>query len=293
MKFLVFGSLNIDHVYKVKHLVQEGETVSSVDYDVLPGGKGLNQAIALSRAGQETWFAGAVGKDGAFLLDLLDKDGIHTGYIRELSGANGHAVIQVDEKGRNAIIVCGGVNQLITPEIIEETLSHFGRGDWLLMQNEISCGKYLLEKAAEKGMLVAFNPSPVTEEILSWPLEKAAWLIINETEGHVLSGETEEGRIIDKLLERYPSCHIILTRGEKGAEYADSKVRLSQKAIPVKAIDTTAAGDTFTGYFLSAVAKGLPTEHALFNAAAAASVAVSKPGAMPSIPRWEEVRGIG
>ena len=290
MKFLVFGSLNIDHVYKVRHLVREGETVSSLTYDTLPGGKGLNQAVALSRAGQEVWFAGAVGKDGEPLIHLLRGEGVHTELIRHLPCANGHAIIQVDEEGRNSIIVCGGANQGITPEIIDETLAPFGAGDWLLMQNEISCGADLLQKAAEKGMTVAVNPSPITEDLLTWPLEKATYLIVNETEGRLLSGETDEDKIPGALLNRYPSCRVLLTLGEKGAVYADKTARLFQQALPVKAVDTTAAGDTFTGYFLCSLAKGQSAAQALFSAAAASSIAVGRPGATPSIPKREEVK---
>ena len=290
MRFLVFGSLNIDHVYEMPHLVREGETVAARGHKALAGGKGLNQAIALSRAGASVHFAGAVGEDGAFLKRMLEDGGVDAQNVRTLACPSGHAVIQVDECGRNAIIIYGGANREITPEMIDETLFSYGEGDWLLMQNEISCGEYLLKRAAERGLRVVLNPSPISRDMLSWPIEQADMLIFNEIEGCELTGRTEPDEILDALLARCPKSRLVLTLGENGAICADGERRLRQSAFPVKAVDTTAAGDTFTGYFLAAIAQEVSPAEAMKPACAAAAIAVSRPGATPSIPMAEEVK---
>ena len=288
MKFLVFGSLNIDHVYRLKQLVREGETVQASSHEALAGGKGLNQAVALSRAGQRVCFAGALGPDGDFLKRQLEEAGIDTKHLITVSDSTGHAVIQVDDAGRNSIIVFGGANHAVTPAMIEKTLSDFDPGDWLLMQNEISGGRTLLESAAKKGMRVAFNPSPDPAGARAWPLERAELLIFNELEGEELSGESEPEKMLDRLLDRCPKSRLVLTLGEKGSVFVDASRRLYQSAFPVRAVDTTAAGDTFTGFLLAALAKGESAAKALRTASAAAALAVSRPGATPSIPTADE-----
>ncbi|MBO4298565.1 MAG: ribokinase [Clostridia bacterium] len=290
MKTLVFGSVNIDHVYRLSHLVREGETISSDEYRKNEGGKGTNQAVALAKAGLEVWFAGAIGKDGQFMKDYLTSFGVNTDDLRTLDAPTGHAIIQVDEEGRNSIILYGGANRMITPEMIGETLSHFAAGDYVLLQNEISGGEEIIRQAAGRGMHVALNPSPVSEELLSWPLELVEWLILNEIEGADITGLTDTEAMLDELLRRYPNCRVVLTLGEMGSVYADGQRRVRQGIMPVDAVDTTAAGDTFTGYFLQTVLAGGSVENALRTAAQAASIAVSRPGAGRSIPLKDEVR---
>ena len=289
MRFLVFGSANIDHVYHLPRHVRPGETLASDQYQRNEGGKGLNQAIALAKAGQETYFAGAIGEDGIFLRDYLRDHHVHTEYLHILPVPTGHALIQVDERGENAIVLFGGANQQISPDMIEETLSQFEAGDYLLMQNEVSGGERLIRAAFRRGMRVILNPSPMSAEIKAWPLEQVDWLILNEIEGGDLTGQAEPDAMLDALLSRCPDCHIVLTLGEKGSIYADKTRRVFQERIPCRAVDTTAAGDTFTGYFFQAVAAGETVEQALAIAARAAAIAVSRPGASRSIPWREEV----
>ena len=182
MKVLVFGSLNIDHVYQLPHLVREGETISSTRYDRNAGGKGLNQAIALAKAGLEVSFAGAIGADGVFLTDMLKRHGVNTQLVYTLDVPTGHAIIQVDAHARNSIFLYGGANQAITVEMIEEALSHFSAGDLVLVQNEISHCDEIIRLAARRGMRVVLNPSPFTSELLTWPLEKVDTFLLNEVE---------------------------------------------------------------------------------------------------------------
>ena len=289
MKLLDFGSLNIDHVYRLERMVREGETIAAEEYQKNAGGKGLNQAIALRKAGAEVYMAGAVGQDGGFLLQFLAEQGVDTRHVRTLDAPTGHALIQVDGEGRNCIIVYGGANRLITPEMADSILDSFAPGDYVLLQNEISPLGHILRSAHERGLRIIINPSPITQELLEAPLHLADWLILNETEGHELSGQTQADAILDALIKRYPGCRFVLTLGEAGSIYADSARRVKQPAFTVPAVDTTAAGDTFTGYFLESVMRGETVERALLRAAKASSITVSRPGAGQSIPCSDEV----
>lgn len=289
MKLLDFGSLNIDHVYRLERMVREGETIAAGEYQKNAGGKGLNQAIALRKAGAEVFMAGAVGQEGGFLLQFLAEQGVDTRHVRTLDAPTGHALIQVDGEGRNCIIVYGGANRLITPEMADSILDSFAPGDYVLLQNEISPLGHILRSAHERGLRIIINPSPITQDLLEAPLHLADWLILNETEGHELSGQTQADAILDALIKRYPGCRFVLTLGEAGSIYADSARRVKQPAFTVPAVDTTAAGDTFTGYFLESVMKGETVERALLRASKASSITVSRPGAGQSIPCSDEV----
>lgn len=291
MKLLVFGSLNIDHTYRLPHLVRPGETIASSHYRRSEGGKGFNQAAALALAGQEVFFAGAMGPDGLFLKEYLQSLQVRTDFLRTLDAPTGHAIIQVDEAGQNAILLFGGANALITREMIDDVLTHFAPGDWLLMQNEISGGDHLIRAAHARGMHVVLNPSPMSPELLSWPLDQVEWLLLNEVEGGDITGRHDPDAILDGLLRRFPDCRIVLTLGADGSVYADARQRIRQAAIPANAIDTTAAGDAFTGYLLRALLRGDAVGDALRLASHAAAIAVSRPGASRSIPRLAEVEG--
>ena len=290
MKALVFGSLNIDRTYRVAHLMRPGETISARSMELFCGGKGFNQAVALRRAGVETAFSGAVGQDGGMLLEALDRNGIDRENVLCLTQSTGHAVIEVDDQGQNSILILAGANGLITPERIREVLSRCSRGDLLVAQNEISNVDFLLKEAAARGMTIAFNPSPYNEKIAACDLQTVDYLLINETEGRELTGEEAPDRILDTLCGRYPRMNVALTLGEQGSVYRDRQGATVRAGVyPVQAVDTTAAGDTFTGFFLEAVCRGVPAQSALKRAAVAAGIAVSRKGAEPSIPTAREV----
>lgn len=288
MKMLVFGSLNIDHSYRVSHMVREGETLSSTSYQRNAGGKGLNQAIALVRAGQPVSMAGAIGADGLFLKEYLDAFGVDTRLIRITDDATGHAIIQLDEDSQNAIMLYGGANQQMTVESICEALSCFGEGDYILLQNEINLMGEIVRRAREKEMKVILNPSPMSDSLLPL-MHQVDWLILNEVEGEAVTGKTEPDTILDILLEHYSECRIVLTLGVNGSMYADKTQRIFQPAVKVKAVDTTAAGDTFTGFFFQSMLEGKEISYALKLAANASAIAVTRPGAGGSIPSREEV----
>ena len=296
MKVLNFGSLNIDYVYCLDHFVQKGETISSQSMHTFSGGKGLNQSIAMGRAGITTYHAGAVGKDGDFLIELLQEAGVHTELIRELSQVRtGNAIIQKDKNGENCIILYGGANQEITKEQVDETLKCFEPGDYLVLQNEINEGSYIMEQAHKKGMVIVLNPSPMDDRVLEMPLEYVNYFILNEVEaGQILndsaSGEVQGEALAKRLREKFPGAKIVLTLGEKGSVFVDDKTVIQQQAYRVETVDTTAAGDTFTGYFIAGLIQGLGVEGAMDQGAKASAIAVSSLGAAPSIPMLEQVK---
>ena len=289
MKILCFGSMNLDYVYSVDHIVGLGETESTTSVSLNCGGKGLNQAVALARAGAPVWLAGLVGKDGKSLVDKCIENKIYIDYIRMSDERSGHTIIQVDRNGNNSILLFGGANRCMTKEYIDEVLEGFGRGDILLLQNEINLLNVIMEKAYEKGMQIVLNPSPFDDNLKECDLTKVSMFLLNEIEGEQMTGEKDPDKILEVLGEKYASAKVILTLGEEGSIYKDGDTKLTQKAYTVKAVDTTAAGDTFTGYYLYSVVKGMKPEEGLKLASKASAMTVTRHGAMDSIPTMDEV----
>lgn len=286
-RLLCFGSLNIDYTYAVKNFVLAGETIKSSGLQRNIGGKGLNQSVAFAKAGGKVFHAGKIGQDGLFLKSYLDENGVDTEFLNIGDTPTGHAIIQVDEKGGNCIIIHGGSNAEITDEYVNRVLSHFGSDDVLLIQNEINNLSYIVTKAKEKGMMIVLNPSPV--EGLDLPFEMVDYFILNEHEAEALFGESETEKAIEKMRSCYPDAKFVLTLGAEGSVYIDSEQIIRTEAMRVKAVDTTAAGDTFTGYFLNAVMNGKCPEDAMKLASKAAGITVSRNGAAESIPKFDEL----
>jgi ribokinase len=290
MKILNFGSLNIDHVFNVEQIAAPGQTIDSYHTKSYPGGKGLNQTLALARAGAEVWHAGMIGEDGLWLRTLLEKDGVDCSYLKTVPVNTGTAFIQVDACGQNCIVLDGGANRANTIAFCDEALSFFGKKDILLLQNEINHIDYIIDKAYEKQMYLVLNPSPMNEHILKCALNKVSLFIMNEDEGQQITGKKSAEDILKAMRELYPEAEEVLTLGSRGAVYQKGDYRITQKAYPVEAVDTTAAGDTFTGYFLAALAAGREISDCLKLASKAASLAVTKSGASDSIPYQKDVR---
>lgn len=289
MKALTIGSMNIDHVYSVNHIVQPGETLTTSDMNIFLGGKGINQSMALAKAGADVYHSGMIGEDGEMFLDACKEYGVNSDYIKKIDEKTGHTIIQVDENAQNCILLYGGANQCLTKEFVDDVLSHFEKGDILLLQNEVNMLPYIIDKAYEKGMKIALNPSPYDEKLSACDLKKISVFLLNEIEGGQVTGLSDPEEILDKLLELYPGAQIVLTLGKDGAVYADKNNRYSQPIFKVKAVDTTAAGDTFTGYFLAGLMNGMEIPDILKMSAKASSIAVTRPGAVGSIPYRDEV----
>lgn len=289
MKILNFGSLNADYVYEVPHIVRPGETLSAKSRNTYPGGKGLNSTVALAKAGADVYFAGTIGEDGDFLLDTAKEAGADCSLITKVDGPSGHTVIQVDDAAENCILVFPGSNRRNTEVQIDDALSHFSEGDILILQNEVNNLPYLMEKAKARGMTVVLNPSPCDEVIETLPLETVDYLVVNQAEASTLAHiEGELETVLGRLHEMYPQAKFVVTLGGEGALYYDGDKTIRQPSFPADAVDTTGAGDTFLGNFVTGLSEGMDAAECLKLAAAAASIAVSRKGAAISIPSRKE-----
>lgn len=292
MRFLNYGSVNIDLVFTVDHIVKGGETLQSTSLTRSAGGKGANQSAALAKAGSSVFHAGKVGFDGAFLLELLSSYGVDVSNIQSYEGATGQALIQLDSNKQNAIILYSGGNGAITTEEIDRTLEQFNSGDMLVLQNEIVHTEYLIRKAKQRGLKVCMNTAPFDPSLLSLPLDLVDILVANEIEGAGLAGmemTADYKTILERLVTRYPNSEILLTIGKQGCWYAFKDLRIHHGIYETQVVDTTAAGDTFIGFYLASIARGYSIRQALQYASKAAGLAVSRPGAMASIPLAFEV----
>ena len=284
MKILNFGSCNIDYVYNVSEFVKAGETISALSTSEHPGGKGLNQAVAAARAGGNVFFAGNIGADGIFLKELLENSGVNTKYLKINRARTGNAIIQIDENGENCIIVSAGANALLNEAYIKSVTADFARGDICMLQNETPCTDFIIKHAKACGMTVIWNPSPMNEKITDSAIGMCDYIIANKTEGKALTGKEEPDDILKALFKKYPHTKTVLTLGKNGSIYSDGTDTVKQPSFKADPVDTTGAGDTFTGYFTAMISKGKTATEALKTASAAAAIATEKQGAASSIP---------
>ncbi|KAI8620622.1 Ribokinase-like protein [Chytriomyces sp. MP71] len=324
MRILCFGSLNIDDVFSVDAIVKVGETIACSAYSVFPGGKGANQSVALARAatGVPVHHSGCVGADGRWLVDLLLANGVDTALVRVLeTTATGRAVIQRDKDGDNAIVIVKGANGAVPPDHVDSSLAQFGERDWLLVQNEVNSLDLILAIAKkDRGMKVLFNPAPCPSEILALPLHLVDILILNEGEAQTLYSalaakqntslaegyDSSTEKTLQSIMRDLPSLEaIVITLGEKGVvalhRYNLEHIIQLPALKDCSVVDTTGAGDTFVGYFLSnfvaksdaqAAEKDKSQDafvSALQIAVVASGIACEREGAIPSIPRASEV----
>jgi ribokinase len=291
-RVLNFGSINIDHVYTVEHFVRPGETLSCQEYRQFAGGKGLNQSIALAQAGARVYHAGRVGANDAWLKTLMEDRGVNTRFVETINGPSGHAIIQVNAAGENAIVIVGGANQLMNESDVQRVVANFGPDDYLLVQNEVNAVPKIIRSAKAKGLTIVFNPAPMNPQVLSYPLQLVDILVVNETEARSLTGEIEPKAIYERFNHRYPHTTIVLTMGHKGAAYFSSQVRFCQPAEKVHVVDSTGAGDTFIGFFLAELIKTNDPKTALAYATRAAALCVTRHGAADSIPSRRELEAV-
>lgn len=290
MKILNFGSVNVDTTYRVPHFVRPGETLSASSVERNVGGKGFNQSVALAKAGCQVYHAGHIGPDGESILDLCRSYGVDTTYLTAVDHPTGNAIIQVDEKGANCILLYGGANQAMEPDFFRQVLSHFQPGDVLVAQNEINCMNELLSLAHQAGLRIAINPAPMNDAIRPESLALASWIILNETEAEGLTGQSGLADQLTALSQRFPDSAFLLTLGVRGAVYQEGGRLYTSGACKVSAVDTTAAGDTFAGFFLAALVQGKTPDTALLEATRASALAVMQKGAAQSVPSLEQVQ---
>ena len=306
------GSLNIDNVFSVPHIVNPGETLSSFNLVCYPGGKGLNQSVALARAGVSTSHIGCVGLDGKDLASLLEAEGVDVSAIAVNDEVTtGRAIIQVEEGGENAIVLASGANGQLGQTELDKLAGRAQTGDVLLLQNETNMTGEFISLAWDMGVNVALNPAPMAPEVADLPLERLRWLIVNEIEavelveclrhrgmqmGDKSSGDLQQRafRALDTLHRLYPQAVIVLTRGKEGAMRIDEAHGFVRSVFPAPApvVDTTAAGDTFIGYWLAGETAGMLPGESLLRACAAGALAVTRKGATSSIPHLSDVEAL-
>ena len=297
MQIFNYGSINIDHIYRVPHLVQPGETLASHDYQQVLGGKGANQSIALAKAGANICHIGRYHSADEVLVQSMTDAGVNTSLLETVSTPSGHAIIQVDDQAENSIILFAGANHSFQATELEGLLQTAQPGDWLLLQNECSCTAEMINAAVEKDLKVAFNPAPMDADIRQLPLDKLSVLFVNQVETlQLLETDITESldtqQLAEQLQEYLPETEVVITLGAKGACHAYQGQTQFAAAWPVDAIDTTGAGDTFIGYYLQAVSQGETVAQALQCGCAASALCVQKAGASSSIPTAEEVKAL-
>jgi ribokinase len=279
----------VDHVYRVTELVAAGETASSLSHDVFPGGKGLNQSLAAAKAGAIVHHLGAIGQDGALLRQVLLDAGVDvTGLVERSDVASGHAVIQVNDRGENAIVIAGGANRTLTDADRSAARDLLSPGDWLLLQNEINDLPLAFELCRDTGARLAFNLAPVDGREAGYDLGCVDLLIVNEIEARAVVPEDvaagDDASVAGWLANRYPDMDVVLTAGSAGLHYARDDSVEHQPAFPVTPLDETAAGDAFIGFLLAGLLAGEEMTAALRLGAAAGAQAVTVAGAASSIP---------
>ena len=232
-KILVFGSLNIDIVYSLDHIVRPGETILSSSIEKNAGGKGLNQACAISKTGLDVYMAGCVGEDGDMLIDTLSSFGVNVDNVKRLDVPTGNAIIERSRDGQNSIILFAGANRAIDETLIDCVLASFSTGDIIVLQNEINGLSEIIKKASEKGMYVVFNPAPFDESVFSLPLENVNLLVVNEIEGAGVAGKGDDAtyeEILDALKDKYRDNEVIMTCGKNGSYWQKGDKRIFEKA---------------------------------------------------------------
>jgi ribokinase len=283
------GSINIDHVYRMPRLATPGETLISLGYEKFAGGKGFNQSVALARAGAKVSHIGFLGEDGIWLQEYLVAEGIDCADIQVVTQPTGHAVIQVLPSGENSIFLHPGANQTAAEDYLRKALAKARPGDFFLCQNETGSVKEFLREGRRLGLKTIFNAAPAPTSGNMDFLNDLDLLIVNESEACAVGGLPSPEAAMESLRREFPRLDIVLTLGSRGALWSGPETRETVAAMPVDPVDTTAAGDTFTGYLLAALLRGSRPLDALAMANRAASITVSRAGAADSIPTASEV----
>ena len=278
------GSINADLVYAVPHIPEPGETLSSTDRATFMGGKGANMSVAIARAGSRINHIGALGPDGDWAQKRLLEYGVDTQHIAQVDTATGHAIIMVDEHGENAILLHAGANGEVPQTALQTALSEAQTGDWFVTQNETNLQRTGASLAKKMGLKVAYAAAPFSAERVQAVLEHLDFLILNEVEAAQLTEAT------CKTPNALGVRDVVVTLGGDGADWFGPEGKQHFDALPVTPIDTTGAGDTFTGYLLAGLDQGMPMAQAINMATKAGALMVTRKGTADVIPDLSEVR---
>ncbi|MGH1330105.1 MAG: ribokinase [Paracoccaceae bacterium] len=285
MAIYCLGSINIDHIYRVPHLPEPGETLAALSYQPMLGGKGANQSIAAAQAGRDVHHIGAVGADGDWIVARMCALGVGVENIRLSDEATGAAVVNVDPAGENAIVIFSGANNDQDEAHLRTALVDAGPGDTLLLQNETNLQAEAAAIGATKGMRVIYSAAPFDLEAVRAVIKNVSILAVNALEADQLCAAFG----VDLAL--LPVPQIVVTRGSEGAEWRSNETgeRVFLPSVPVEPVDTTGAGDTFAGYFAAGLDQGLGSSEALDLARHAAALKVTRQGTGEAIPSLADV----
>ncbi|MCX9154197.1 ribokinase [Pseudomonas asgharzadehiana] len=298
-KVVVVGSLNMDLVTRASRLPRAGETLIGRTFSTVSGGKGANQAVASARLGAEVAMIGCVGTDayGAELRGALLVEGIDCQAVSTVNGSSGVALIVVDDSSQNAIVIVAGSNGELTPASLQAADAVLQAGDVIICQLEVPMATvgYALRRGRELNKVVILNPAPASGPLPAEWYASVDYLIPNESEASALSGVTvdsiDSAKLAATKLIEAGAGKVIITLGGEGALFADGNGFEHLAAPKVKAVDTTAAGDTFVGGFAAALADGKSEAEAIRFGQVAAALSVTRAGAQPSIPTLHDVQG--
>lgn len=276
----------------MEDFVKAGQTVSAAGMTKFLGGKGFNQSIAIAKSGVPIYHAGCIEHDGEHLRQALRAHSVDTDFVNTVETPTGHAIIQVNNRGENCIIIYPGANFCVTEEFADRVLSHFDCGDILLLQNEINNLEYIVSDGCRKGMKIVLNPSPLNDTLKTIDFNKLYAIVLNEVECLDLTEKSIPQDICGCFKEHYHQFKVVLTLGQKGCIYFDcaTGAEYACPAFQIAVKDTTAAGDTSMGYYIHGLYHGLCTEETLRLASAASALAVSAEGSSASIPKIAEVK---
>lgn len=288
-KILNFGSINIDHVYQVPHFVQPGETLASLSLNTGLGGKGANQSVALARAGAAVAHIGRLNSADTWAVSLLNECGVDTQSIAQTEEPSGHAIIQVNNEGENSIVLHGGANQTFSRKELDAALALHKDAEYLLLQNECNLIEEAVELALTHDLKLVLNPAPMSQRILALPLHKFDTVIVNEVEAQALANTRNNEEIFSALATLMPNTKVVLTLGSEGCVLLMQGRVIKVAASKVEVVDTTAAGDTFVGYFLAGLCNSLSVQDSLQQACDAAAITVTRAGAISAIPTLSEL----
>lgn len=294
MKVINFGSMNLDYVYPVEHIVKPEETLRSNRAMFYAGGKGLNQSIAISRAGGTVMHCGNVGMtEGSYLINILDKNGVNTSLIRKKETNTGTAFIQVTGDGTRSIIECGGANYTFTEDHIEYAMAQVKKGDIILVQNETNMVREIVEKGLEAGARIALNCSPFSDDLKDLPLDRLSFIFLNRIEASKFTGmnPNDMESLIPSLRGMFRDAEIVITMGTKGSMAMTQTDEIFQGVYETTVRDKTAVSDAFVGFYIGTRMSGASMRDSLMMAAKAAAICVSRNGAASSIPMIEECYG--
>lgn len=278
------GSINIDYIYEVSHLPAPGETLAAISYGFGLGGKGANMSVAVARGAARVSHIGAIGPEGRWTLERLMEYGVDTPHIAQIEVPTGHANIVVDGNGENNIVLFQGANVKLTEAIIGSALSAASTGDFLLMQNETNGQEYAAATARSLGLRVAYAAAPFEAAAIGKLLGSIDLLVLNEVEAAQL--EVAVGKTVDAL--GVPD--VVVTLGALGCKWVSNKGQKLFTAYPAEAVDTTGAGDTFTGYLVAGLDRGMDMEAAIDLALKAGALMVMRRGTADVIPDLKEIQ---